>query len=173
MQTKSVNTRNHSWRRGFTLIELLLALTVVSIMGTAVCYLIVAAMDGDSSLRTIHSAESEVDVAVARITNNMLECQSGQLVTGTSTLSTLTQADAANSMPSGATVSYGLQNDPAHSGQKMLMENDQRYGNNALVHNVTTFNVAAVSGVAGLYQVDLVVAGPIVVERHFKVYARN
>jgi type II secretory pathway pseudopilin PulG len=156
-----------------TLVELLLALLIVSTLGTAVTILTVGAMDGDSALRKIGTAQSEIDVAVRRITNNLLECQSGSIVTGTSTLSTLTQADSADGFASGATVSYSLQNDPSATGQKMLMENDQRYGNNALVHNVTTFTVALVSGVSKLYQVDLVVSAPIPIERHFKVYARN
>jgi hypothetical protein len=53
------------------------------------------------------------------------------------------------------------------------MENDQRYGNNAIVHNVSTFTITAVTGAAGLYQIDLVVNSQMTEERHFKVFARN
>jgi hypothetical protein len=108
-----------------------------------------------------------------RIANNIREGQSGSITVGASTLATLTQSDPTDGYPNGATVSYFLQADPNNASQQVLMENDQRFGSNILVHNVTTFTVAAVSGIAGLYQIDLVVGSQMIEERHFKVYARN
>jgi prepilin-type N-terminal cleavage/methylation domain-containing protein len=160
-------------RRAFTLIETILALTIFAMISLSVCILIVAAMNTDRVLRSTNTAQSEMEFAIGRISNNIRECQTGSLTVGTSTLSTLTQADVANGYSSGATVSYSLQADPNAAGQNMLMENDQRYGNNALVHNVKTFSVAAVSGVDGLYQIDLVVGSQMTEERHIKVFTRN
>ncbi len=97
----------------------------------------------------------------------------GRVGIGSGTLSTLTQPHAADNCPVGATVLYALQPDPANAAQKVLQETDQRYGTNTLVHNVTTFSVTAVSGVPGLYQVDLVVGSPAIEECHDKVYSRN
>ncbi|HEY4330348.1 MAG TPA: prepilin-type N-terminal cleavage/methylation domain-containing protein [Phycisphaerae bacterium] len=159
-------------RRAFTLLELLLALTVTATISTAVCALIVATMSSDRFLRSTNAAQSEIELAVDRISNNIREAQSGSIIVGTSTLSTLTQPDQPNNYAAGATVAYSLQTD-ATTGQKTLMENDHRYGNNALLHNVTTFTVTRVAGISSLYQIDLVVGSQLTEERHFKVFARK
>jgi len=164
-------------RRAFTFLELMLALTIIAMLGSAVSFLIVGSMNADRFLRSTNSTQAELELAVDRISNNIREAQSGSISVGTGTLGTLTQADIGNGYPLGATVSYTLATDPNNATQMVLMENDQRYGNNILLHNVTTFTVAQVAGVAGLYQVDLVsggqIAGQRVEERHFKVLGRN
>jgi prepilin-type N-terminal cleavage/methylation domain-containing protein len=160
-------------RRAFTLIELILAMSILAIVGTAVVGLLFGASNTDRFLRSCSTAQSETDLALRRIINNIRTAQSGSIVVGTSTLSTLSAPDPADNYPSGATVSYALATDPANSSQNVLQETDQRYGTNTLVHNVTTFSVTAVSGVSSLYQVDLVVGSPSQEERHVKVYARN
>ncbi len=160
-------------RRGFTLVELVLAMLILSLISTAVCYMLYAAMDADSFLRSTNTAQSEIELAMRRITNNIRESQAGSVVVGTSTLSTLTQSDVVDGYANGVIVSYALQPDPNTAGQQMLVETDQRYGANPLVHNVTVFNVAMVAGVPNLYQIDLKVGSQMIEERHFKVYGRN
>jgi prepilin-type N-terminal cleavage/methylation domain-containing protein len=172
-------------RRGFTLVELMVALTVIGIISAAVVVLIEGASNSDSYLRACNTAESEIDIAVRRVANNIMEAQTGSIVVGSAnvtsgsttvasaTLTTLTQPDNANSYPFGVTVIYTLQADPSNPGQFILTENDQRYGTNTLVHNVKTFNIGAVSGFTNLYQIDLVLGGVMANERHFKVYAPN
>lgn len=160
-------------RCAFTLVELVLALLVLSVIAVAVCTMTFGAMNDDRYLRSANLGQSEVEMAMRRIANNIREAQTGSITLGTSTLSTLTQADTAHGYASGATVAYSLQTDATISTQKDLMENDQRYGNNVLVHNVTTFNVTAVSGITSLYQVDLVAGSQPVSERHFQVLGRN
>ncbi|HUO10469.1 MAG TPA: type II secretion system protein [Phycisphaerae bacterium] len=159
--------------RAFTLLELITGLVIIAIISTAVCTLTLGSMNTDRYLRSTTTAQSEVELAMRRIINNVHEAQTGSVTVGVHTLNTLTQADAPHGYSSGATVAYCLQADPANAGQQVLMENDQRYGNNVLVHNVTTFNVTQVSGISGLYQIDLVAGSAAVSERHFKVFTRN
>jgi prepilin-type N-terminal cleavage/methylation domain-containing protein len=160
-------------RRAFTLIELLLAITIMAIVSTAVVTLLFGASNTDHFLFACNTAQSETDLAMHRIVNNIRTAQSGSVGLGTNTFSTLSPTDAVDGYPSGSIVSYTLVADPSNAGQNILQENDQRYGTNTLVHNVTTFGVSTVSGVTGLYQVDLVVGSPSNNERHVRVYARN
>ena len=159
--------------RAFTLLELITGLVILAIISTAICTLPFGSMNADRYLRSYTSAQSEIELGMRRIVNNLHEAQTGSITTGTSTLNTLTQSDTLHNLPGGATVAYSLQADPSNTGQQILMENDERYGNNALVHNVTTFNAALVSGVPNLYQIDIVVGSPTIAERHFRVFARN
>jgi hypothetical protein len=144
----------------------------MAIISTAFFSLLFGALQGDSFMRSTNTAQSEIEFAMRRIANNLREAQSGSIVIGTSTLTTVTQADTIDGYPSGATVSYALQPDPTHPGQQMLIEADQRYGTNVLIHHVTTFTAAATSTPA-LYQIDLIVGSQMQEERHFKVFARN
>ena len=160
--------------RGLSLLELMLALAVNCIIFTAVGVMVYGGVRSDSYIQSCNTAEAEVELAMRRIANNIREAQTGSIVVGASTLTTLTEPDTAHSYPNGVGVVYSLQTDPLHAGQKLLIENDPRYGaTNTLAHNVTTFTVAAVAGVAGLYQIDLVTGTAPVAERHFKVYGRN
>ena len=160
--------------RGFTLLELILALVISAIVSLAVVTLLFAALADDRYLRTAHSSQAEVELAVRRIANNIREAQTGSIVVGTGALTTKTQPDATNGYPNGVTISYALQTDPANTGRKQLVETDPRYGtSNVLANNVSTFTIAAVSGIDGLYAVDLVIASNPASERHIRVYARN
>lgn len=172
-------------RGAFTLTELLVALCIVAVLSAAVTSLLFGATNTYRYVRDCGTAGSEMDLGVRRITNNLMEAQTGSIALGTTpvtsgsnsitsaTLTTLTQADPANSFPLGAVVSYQLRADSANAGKFVLSETDQRYGTNTLMHNVKTFNVTAVSGVADLYQVDLVLGDPLGQERHLQVYCRN
>jgi len=160
-------------RRAFTLVELIVSLVIMAILSVAVCAMTFGAMNVDRFSRSTSSAQSEIELAMRRIANNLRTAQTGSITVGTNTCSSLTQADSTNSYPNGATVTYTLAADPNATGQQMLVETDQRFGTNTLLHNVTTFTVAAVSGIGGLYQVDLVVGSSMVEERHFKVFTRN
>jgi type II secretory pathway pseudopilin PulG len=160
-------------RGAFTLVELMLALLVTLILSVGVCTLTAGALRTDKNVRAIVLGQNEVDLAMRRIVNNIKEAQTGSIVVGTGTLSTLTQPDSADGYSSGATVSYALAADASNAGQNDLVETDQRYGSNVLVHNVTTFSVAAVSGYTSLYQVDIVSGTTPVSERHEQVYGRN
>ena len=169
----------------FTLAELMVALVVTTVVSTAVIVLLTGALNSDRYVRACNTAESEMDLALRRLANNIMEAQTGSVVVTTAnvtsgsntvssaTLSTLTQPDNANNYPVGVTVSYALGADAANPGQFVLSENDQRYGTNTLIHNVKTFNVTLVSGAADLYQIDLVLGGVMGNERHFKVLCRN
>ena len=171
--------------RAFTLAEMMVALAIVTVLGTAVTTLLFGTANTYRFVRDCGTAGSEMDLGVRRITNNLMEAQTGSIALGTTTvtsgsnsvtsatLATLTQADPANNYPAGAAVSYQLRADPAKAGQFVLSETDQRYGTNTLIHNVTTFNVTAVSGVPDLYQVDLILGDPLGQERHLQVYCRN
>jgi len=158
--------------RAVTLVELLISVLVLAIVSTAITTLLFGAMNDNRYLESTGTAQSELELAMRRITNNIREAQTGAVVLGTSTLAMTTQPDSADGYPAGATVSYALQNSSV-TGQKDLAETDQRYGTNVLVHNVTTFTVAAVSGIPDLYQIDMIVGTSPKEERHFKVYARN
>lgn len=161
--------------RGFTLMEIILALTILAVVGVAVCTLTLGAMNDDRYLRKTAAYQAEAELAIRRISNNIRSAQTGTIVLGTTQiLTTQTQADASNGYPNGATVYYTLQNDPVNSGKKQLLETDPRYGtNNVLANNVTTFTVTTVSGNSDLYQVDLIIAGTPPVERHVQVFNRN
>ena len=164
----------HSRRAGFTLVELILALLITAIISLAACTLVFSALASDRYLRSAHSAQAEVELASRRIINNIREAQTGSIVIGTQTLTTITQADTADGYPNGVTVSYALQNDPNHAGQKQLVETDPRYGtNNVVANNVTTFKVALVSGFTDFYQLDIVAGTSPVAERHVQVNTRN
>jgi type II secretory pathway pseudopilin PulG len=155
-------------------VELIVALLIVALVSTAICAMTFGAMNGDRYLRFAYNTQSEIELASRRIVNNIHEAQTGSIVLATNSLTTVTQADVAHGYSSGATIVYSLQPDATTSTQNDLVENDPRYGgNNVLVHNVTTFTVAAVNNVSGLYQVDIVAGSPNVVERHFKVFTRN
>ncbi len=160
-------------RRGFTLVEVLIAVVILAVVSTAIVTMIFGAMNDNRYLQNTGTAQSEIELAMRRITNNLREAQTGSITIGAHTIATLTQADSIDGYPSGATVSYALQVSTTTTGQKDLAETDQRYGTNVLVHNVTTFNAALVSGIANLYQIDVVVGTTTPEERHFKVLARN
>ena len=172
-------------RRGMTLVEMMTALTVFAIVSTAVVVLLTGASNSDRYVRACNTAESEMDVALRRMGNNIMEVQTGSIVVGTASvtsgsstvtcaiLTTLTQPDNADNYPSGVTVSYTLNADTSNPGQFVLAENDQRYGTSVLIHSVKSFKVAPVSGIADLYQIDLVLGGVMGNERHFKVLGRN
>ncbi|MGN6368982.1 MAG: PulJ/GspJ family protein [Phycisphaerae bacterium] len=163
----------HPRRRAFTLLELILGLVIMAIISTAVCALTTGSMNADRYMRAFTDSQSEVEFAMRRITNNIREAQTGSITFTATTLSTLTQADAAHGCSSGATVSYALRPDPSNASLRILVETDQRYGTNTLVHNVQTFSVSQVSGSSDLYQIDLVAGGTDQAARHFKVLARN
>src|SRR5947209_4609346 len=99
---------------GMTLLELMLALSITTMLGSAMCALIAGAMNTDRFLRSTNSAQSEIEVVVDHLSNNIREAQSGSIVVGTGTLSTLTQPDAANGYANGSTVSYSLATDPTN-----------------------------------------------------------
>lgn len=159
--------------RAVTLVELLVALVVVAILSTAITTLVFGAMNDNRYLQNNAVAQSELELAMRRITNNIREGQTGTVAVGPSALSMVTQPDSADGYPSGVTVSYAVQNSTTVTGQKDLTETDQRYGTNVLVHNVTTFSAAQVSGISNLFQIDIVVGTAPQTERHFKVFARN
>lgn len=158
---------------GFTIVEVLSALVILSIVGTAVCGLTMAAMNSDRFLRSANTAQMEVEWAMRRIANNIREAQTGTITAGSNTLSMTTQADSTHGYPNGATVSYSLGADPTISTQNDLYENDQRFGNNILVQNVKGGGFSTVSGYTNLYQVDLVTGTNPPVERHLQVFGRN
>ena len=159
---------------GFTLLELMLALAVNCVVFTAVGVLVYGGVRADSYLQSCNTTQAEVELAMRRMSNNLRTAQTGSITLGTGTFTTLTAPDTAHGYPNGATVVYSLVSDPLHSGQKLLNENDPRYGStNTLAHNVTTFNIALVTGFVDLYQVDLVTGTAPVVERHFRVQNRN
>lgn len=93
---------------GFTIVEVLSALVILSIVGTAVCGLTMAAMNSDRFLRSANTAQMEVEWAMRRIANNIREAQTGTITAGSNTLSMTTQADSTHGYPNGATVSYSL-----------------------------------------------------------------
>jgi prepilin-type N-terminal cleavage/methylation domain-containing protein len=161
--------------RAFSLIEIILALVILAVCSVAVCTLTFGAMNDDRYLRKTAAYQAEAELAIRRVTNNIRSAQAGTIVLGTTNiLTTVTQADSAGGYPNGVTVTYTLQNDPGNSGKKQLCETDARYGtNNVLASNVTSFTVTAVSGVADLYNVDIVIAGTPPIERHVQVYCRN
>jgi hypothetical protein len=164
--------------RGLTLLELVLALASCAILFTAVGAMVFATVREDRYLQACHAGSAEVELAMRRIAYNIRTAQPGSIVLGANTLTTVTAADSTNGYPSGATVIYSLANDTSNAGQKVLIENDPRYGaTNVLAHNVSTFsftnNITNFSGVTDLYQIDLVLLGPPIVERHFQVYGRN
>jgi prepilin-type N-terminal cleavage/methylation domain-containing protein len=164
---------------GFTLLELLLALAINCVIFTAVGVLVYGGVRTDSYLQSCNTAEAEVDLAMRRMVHNLQTAQDNSITLGTSTFTIITGPDSNSyngvTYPNGATVTYSLQNDPLHTGQKLLVENDPRYGStaNTLAHNVTTFNIALVTGMSSLYQVDLVTGTAPVAERHFQVFGRN
>jgi type II secretory pathway pseudopilin PulG len=166
-------TRRIAGGGAFTVVELVLALTIISILGTAVVTMLMGASQSDNYLSNCLTAQSETDLAIRRIINNIREAQTGSIVLGPSTLATLTQPDNPDGFPVGVAVSYAVQPDPSNASQNVLQETDQRWGTNTLVHNVTTFSVTAVSGIPNLYQVDLVVGSPVTSERHVQVFGRN
>lgn len=159
--------------RAFTLLELILAMVILVIISAAVCALTTGSMNVDRYMRSCTDGQSEVDFTMRRIANNVREAQSGSITFTATTLNTMTQSDPAHGYSTGATVAYSLLPDPSNLSQRILVENDQRYGTNTLVHNVTTFNVAQVAGFSSLYQIDIVAGTPNVSERHFKALARN
>ena len=159
-------------RFAFTLLELILSLVVLAII-SAVCALTTGSMNVDRYMRACTDGQSEVEFAMRRIAGNLREAQSGSITFTATTLNTLTQSDPGHGYPNGATVSYSLLPDPSNLFQHILVENDQRYGTNTLVHNVTTFNVAQVPGFSSLYQMDIVAGAPNISERHIKALARN
>jgi prepilin-type N-terminal cleavage/methylation domain-containing protein len=173
MSMEARKTIRPSTRRGFTLVELMVALLITAILSLAVCTLTAGAFKDDAYLRAAVIGQNEVELATRRMVNNIKEAQTGSITIGTSTLSTLTQADSADGYSSGATVSYALAADATYPTQNDLVETDQRYGSNVLVHNVTTFTVSLVSGYTNLYHIDLVAATQPITERHVQVFGRN
>ncbi|MEI8194963.1 MAG: prepilin-type N-terminal cleavage/methylation domain-containing protein [Phycisphaerae bacterium] len=160
--------------RGMSLVELIVALLILSLISTAVCTLTFGAFNTDRFLRVRNTALAEIELAAARMTNNIREAQTGSIVVGTGTLTTMTQADTAHGFPNGVTVSYSLRADPVNTGMSQIIENDPRYGaTNVLANNVSTFTVATVAGITGLYQVDIVINSKPIEERHLKIFCRN
>ena len=161
-------------RSAFTLVELLVSLAIIAMISVAVSTMTVGAINSDRYIRAANTAQAESELSMRRMANNLRSAQTGTISIGTSTFTCISQPDASNGYPSGATVVYSLQNDPQNSSQKVLIENDPRYGStNILAHNVTTFTIVLVSGYTDYYQVDLVLGTTPPQERHFRVYNRN
>ena len=162
-------------RAGFTLLEMILATVVIALISTAVCTLITGAMNSDRYVRSSTAAQAEVELATRRLTHNLQTAQTGQItLTGTNSVTVVSQPDPTNGYANGATVVYSLRTNPSNSSQQQLIENDPRYGGiNVVANNVTTFQIALVSGFVDLYQIDLVLGSQPPAERHFKVYNRN
>jgi prepilin-type N-terminal cleavage/methylation domain-containing protein len=124
-------------RRGVTLMELLLALTIVAMVSTAVAFMLAGAGKTNSYVINETDAMSQVETAYRRILHNVrtasaLTTPNDSTLHAPGTLTITTQADTG--YPSGATVTYSV------SGGN-LVENDQRYGSNTILSNVSTFSV--------------------------------
>ena len=135
--------KNKSARRAFSLLEVILALTILSIVSTAVATMLAGAGEAHQYVNKETEAMSQVETAYRRILHNLRTAQAlttpsdGTLHTpGTITLTT--QNDSANGYASGATVTYSVSNGN-------LVETDQRYGTNTIVPNISVFSVQRIA----------------------------
>jgi len=166
--------------QGMTLVETLVALVIFSLLMTAGYTLLSGTLRADRYLRSANTTESEVELAIRRITNNlrtaapyasMVPVAGSAVGTTSSTLTTLTQPDPNNSNQQ-YVVSYRLQNN-------QLIENDSRYGSGTAADNVLCNNVASfqakvmASSSPMMIQITLTTNGPQAVSRVFQVMCRN
>jgi prepilin-type N-terminal cleavage/methylation domain-containing protein len=164
-------------RRGLSLLELTMALTVFAILALAGYTLIAGAMNTDRYLRAANTAESEMELAIRRITFNLRTAAvmtTPSTTTASSTLTITTQPDTSNSNAQ-YTVSYRVSNGN-------LIENDSRYGtagsaaaDNTICRNVSTFTVQLLNTTSSpkTITVTLTTTGAQPVTRTFKVACRN
>jgi prepilin-type N-terminal cleavage/methylation domain-containing protein len=165
-------------RRAFTLVELITSLLILSMLGAAVCGLVIAATNTDRYLRLQTDTESKIELAAHRLAANERAAMSTTppsvttLANGQSSL-TLTVPDVANSTT--RTVTYYC---TGASAPYTLVEVDPRYNAGApslLVPNVTSFSVTIATSPTTLISNDVrsSVANLPQVRRHFQVQARD
>lgn len=166
-------TRITRRRTGMTLLELITALTLFSILSLAGYVLISGTMNTDRYLRTANTAESEIELAIRRITYNLRAASSmatPSTTTASNTLTIATQPDAGNGNTS-YTVTYKVV-----SGQ--LIESDGRYAagktDHVICNNVGNFTVqnTQLTG-PRMITVTLQLTGAQPVQRVFQVACRN
>lgn len=167
-------------RGGYSLVEVLTSLVILSLLMTAGYSLLTGTLNADRYLRSANTTESEVELAIRRITNNlrtaapyasMVPAPGAAVNTTSNVLTTKTQPDPANSNQQ-YVVSYRVQNN-------QLIENDSRYGigtaaDNVLCNNVASFQVKVMAASNPMMiQVTLTTKPPLAVSRVFQVMCRN
>ena len=128
-------------RRAVTLVELVLALTIVAIVSTAVAVMLAGAGKTHQYVNTGTDTMARVEHAYRRMMHNIRTSSSMSNPTDATlhtpgTLTVVTQPDTGYA--GGATVTYSVSNGN-------LVENDQRYGTNTLLTNVSSFSVQRIS----------------------------
>jgi prepilin-type N-terminal cleavage/methylation domain-containing protein len=127
-------------RGGVTLVELMVSLVVLTIISTAVLYMLRAGAQLSGAMNSSISSETEIEAALARIVQQVRNCTSLNVPHGTSgdsSFSIVTEPDAANGNQT-YSVTYQLSGSGA---AQQLQEVDARYGTSTLVRNVQSFNV--------------------------------
>jgi type II secretory pathway pseudopilin PulG len=165
-------------RRAFTFVELMTSLLILSMLGAAVCGLVIAATNTDRYLRLQTDTESKIELTTHRLAANERAALSttapavSTLANGQSSL-TLTVPDVANATT--RTIKYYC---TGASAPYTLVEVDPRYNAGApstLVPNVTSFAVTIATSPTTLFSNDIrcAVANLPQVRRHFQVQGRD
>jgi type II secretory pathway pseudopilin PulG len=164
-----------------TFVELMLALIIVGLVMTAAYTLLAGTLNTDRYLSTANTTESEVELAIRRLTNNlrtaapyasMVPAAGTAVNTVSTTLTVQTQPDPNNSNQQ-YVVTYSV------NASHQLIENDSRYGsgaaaNNVLCNNVASFQVMVMNSSAPMVlQVTLTTSAPQPVSRVFQIMCRN
>ncbi|HVT82382.1 MAG TPA: hypothetical protein VHM90_17190 [Phycisphaerae bacterium] len=148
-----MNQRFRKSPRAMTLTELLLGLTILGFLSIGATNLVVSGLHVDRALLDSNRQVSEMELAIRRMTHN-IRTGSTITVTGTNTLSLITQADPNNNGQT-YTITYTYD-----SAAKTLSETSSQYGTtaNVIAYNVTSFTVSQVTASPVVISVDITIS---------------
>lgn len=163
--TKSLPRRS----RAFTLIELMIALVIFALIAVAGTYLLLASCDTQQYVQNSAAADSEVEFARQRITEN-IRAATAVVISG----STITITSPPSSLISGGTftITYSILGSTL-TETYLNNTNNQTYTSGTLVHNVTQFSVSKLAANPKAFQLVLTAGTTPSVQRTFVAFARN
>ncbi|HUO10105.1 MAG TPA: prepilin-type N-terminal cleavage/methylation domain-containing protein [Phycisphaerae bacterium] len=160
-------------RRAFTFVELMASLIIFAVVSTAGTYLLASAAKSQEYVKGGANAESEVEFAIQRITENIRDATA---LSYTSTSLTITSPPSPLISNNTFGISYSL------VGTNLIESytnngNSSSYSSGTIVHNVVTsgFSIAPLSGNNKAFQITISAGtnSTAVIQRTFVAFGRN
>jgi len=155
--------------RAFTLIELMISLIIFALIAIASTYLVAAGFNTQQYAQSGATADSQVQFAVQRITDNI---RAANAVTITANSITITSPPSSLISNGTFTINYFL------VGSNLMESyvnnaNSTTFSSDVLVNNVGTFSVATVPANTKAFQITLKAGTAPTVQRTFIAFGRN